>query len=205
MASSSFVTILMFALVLPAVFGTNSTSKGKKCSPRVLGFEKIDSKSNGCFGDSASVSWLSTGRWHVWYMPYFHPLAYACRELVSVQFLASNGNTAIYHRPAVKPAFFQRTYPELVRAWNSGEPWRSKWPCHKVSATIYSASGPRRREFIKQLKRIKTGILKMRESRPCGKIKRGPKSRKEIIQKERLLTRALTYIESVAFNNDLCI
>lgn len=168
----------------------------------VLGKSEFDLQV--CKGFTLSVArWVHVIHWAVAYTPYFNPVTMACPGSSVVPFRRRNETALIYHKPAVSPTYFKQSHPGLFKAWIAEDFVR--WPCHKVPVSVYKANGLSRVQFVEQVKDIRKNILEIRNRKTCDEERGAKRPRKDIVRKERVLTAALTYVESVAFNNNACL
>lgn len=153
----------------------------------------------GCgFGRSLIERMIEFKRWALVYRE-FSTYPYVCDGEVTVPFRRSNETALIYYKPAVNVTYFEKNYPALFKAHS--------WLCEKVTVAAYRPSDPR---FAKQLKRIRSVILEHRDLVTCEEsimTSQGYRGtfKESIVRQERLLTTALTYIESAAFNSGVCL
>lgn len=107
---------------------------------------------------------------------------------------------SVYRRSNVVPMLYYRT-PKFV-----------PFDCSKIPLEKVMAWGPGRKRFTTLIKRMEAGIKRMRTyDCPDDGVGPPPKSqfsRKEVDQllnRERIITAALTYINGAAFNSYLCV
>lgn len=204
-----------FVVSLAVVHAMPATSRPAKCSlgRRPFNAKLIGKKISGSGG--CSLGGLSSGRslslepWAVIFEEFYNTSENVCFEKTISVFRRSNKWPTIYYRPSATRAFFKKHHPAV---WKNSlkKKYNFKWPCEKVPLKIYRAWGGSRNQFSNQLNNMHQGLTWMREVHCYDNYTGDKKSwnRKELqvrITRERIISSALSYIESVAFNSFLCI
>lgn len=131
-----------------------------------------------------------------------------CETEIAIPFTRKNEPAVIYHRVAVNETYFEKNHPAVFKASKNAKRV-FKWPCEKLPVKVYKSSGPQRSEFEKHIKQLRFNILWQRKAFVgCYEDDNKKWVKKELegkLRRERLLTSALSFVESVAFNSDICV